>query len=72
MFKVTIFLNKSTITLSLRIMMSHTVAMEIVCITQVGSILFRKTVVVEKILYKSQLIIFLVENGQKYLLNADI
>ena len=53
-------------------MMSHTVAMEIVCITQVGSILFRKTVVVEKILYKSQLIIFLVENGQKYLLNADI
>ena len=34
--------------------------------------LVQKDSIVEKILYKSQLIIFLVENGQKYLLNADI
>ena len=44
MLKVTISLNKSTEYIrmsSLRIMMSYTVAMEILCITQIGSILFR-------------------------------
>ena len=44
MFKVTISLKKSTehiLTSSLRIMMSYAVAMEILCITQIGSMLFR-------------------------------
>ena len=43
-FKVTMSLNKSTesiLTSSLRIMTMYTVAMEILCITQIGSILFR-------------------------------
>ena len=44
-FKVTISLNKSTeyiLTLSIRIMTSYTVAMEILFIIQIGSILFRE------------------------------
>ena len=46
---------------SIRIMMSYTVAMEILLPSY-----SEMTVGVEKMLYKSQMILFLVANGQNY------
>ena len=46
-------------------MTSYTVAMEILCITHIGSILFRNdSRCRKKRLHESQMIIFLVKNGQ--------
>ena len=48
-------------------MMSSSVAMEILCITNIGSISSKKIAGVEKLLYKCQIVIFFTENLQKYL-----
>ena len=47
-------------------MMSSSVAMEILCITNIGSISSKKIAGVEKLLWKWQIVIFLIENLQKY------
>ena len=47
-------------------MMSSSVAMEILCITNIGSISSKKIVGVEKMLLKMSVVIFLIENLQKY------
>ena len=48
-------------------MMSSSVAMEILCITNIGCISSKKIAGVEKLLYKCQIVIFFIENLQKYL-----
>ena len=46
-------------------MMSLSVAMEILCITNTGSISSKKIAGVEKLLYKCQIVIVFIENLQK-------
>ena len=48
-------------------MMSSSVAMEILCITNIGSISSKKRAGFEKLLLKCQIVIFFIENLQKYL-----
>ena len=48
-------------------MMSSSVAMEILCITNIGSISSKKIAGLEKLLSKCQIVIFFIENLQKYL-----
>ena len=48
-------------------MMTSSVAMEIFCITNIGSISSTKIAGVEKLLLKSHIVIFFIENLQKYL-----
>ena len=48
-------------------MMSSSVAMEILCITNIGSISSKKIAGVKKLLSKCQIVIFFIENLQKYL-----
>ena len=48
-------------------MMSSPVTMEIVCITNIGSISSKKIAGVEKLQLKCQIVIFFVEILQKYL-----
>ena len=54
-------------TSSPKCMMSSSVAMEILCITNIGSISSKKIAGVETLLLKSQIVIFFLENLQKYL-----
>ena len=48
-------------------MMSSSVAMEILCITHIDSFSSKKIAGVEKMLLKCQIVIFFIENLQKYL-----
>ena len=48
-------------------MMSSSVAMEILCITNIGPISSKKIAGVGKLLLKCQIVIFFIENLQKYL-----
>ena len=48
-------------------MMSSSVAMEILCITNIGSISSKKIAGVENLLLKCQNVIFFIENLQTYL-----
>ena len=48
-------------------MMSLSVAMEILCITNIGSISSKKIAGVQKMLQKCQIVIFFIENLQKLL-----
>ena len=54
------------VTSSPNCMVSSFVAMEILCITNIGSISSKKIAGVEKMLEKCQIVIFLLENLQKY------
>ena len=47
-------------------MMLSSVAMEILCVTNIGSISSKK-IGVEKLLYKCQVVLFFIETLQKYL-----
>ena len=48
-------------------MMASSVAMEILCITNIGSVSSRKIAGVEQLLLKCLIVIFFIENLQKYL-----
>ena len=65
-----IVLDKNTgymLTSSPTCMMSSSVAMDILCTTNIGSISSKKIAGVEKLLYKCQIVISFIENLQKYL-----